>query len=83
MIEEKTFMHYDNSKNVNLDTFNYIMDTVNKQCDLYNKEKETKKKSLMNKYKKKLKRINKNHLNFKKSIKYYIHNKGDRKCEIE
>ena len=24
-IEEKTFMHYDNSKIVNLDTFNYII----------------------------------------------------------
>ena len=32
-IEEKTFMHYDNSKNVNLDTFNCIIKTVNKQCD--------------------------------------------------
>ena len=32
-IEEKTFMHHDNSKNVNLDTFNYIIKTVNKQCD--------------------------------------------------
>ena len=29
-IEEKTFMHYDNSENVNLDTFNYIMNIVKK-----------------------------------------------------
>ena len=27
-IEEKTFIHYDNSENVNLDTFNYIMNIV-------------------------------------------------------
>ena len=32
-------MHYDNSENVNLDTFNYIMQIVNKQCDLYNQGK--------------------------------------------
>ena len=29
-IDEKTFMHYDNSENVNLDTFNYIMNIVKK-----------------------------------------------------
>ena len=27
-IEEKTFMHYDNSENVNLDTFYYIINIV-------------------------------------------------------
>ena len=53
-IEEKTFMHYDNSKDVNLDTFNYIMKIVNEQCDLYLKGKEQKQKSLMNKYKRPL-----------------------------
>ena len=34
-IEEKTFMHYDNSENFNLDTFNYIMNIVKNQCDHY------------------------------------------------
>ena len=29
-IEEQTFMHYDNSENVNLNTFNYIMNIVKK-----------------------------------------------------
>ena len=38
-IEEKTFMHYDNSKDVNLDTFNYIMKIVNEQCVHILKEK--------------------------------------------
>ena len=31
-VEKKTIMHYDNSENVNLDTFNYIMLFVNQQC---------------------------------------------------
>ena len=44
---EETFMHYDNSENVNLDTFNYIMQIVNQQCDLYNQGKEFNEKSLM------------------------------------
>ena len=34
-IEEKTFMHYDNSENVNLDTFSYIMNIAKNQCDHY------------------------------------------------
>ena len=38
-IEEKTFMHYDNSENVNLVAFNYIMQYVNQQYDLYNQGK--------------------------------------------
>ena len=50
-VDERTFMHYDNSENVNLDTFSYMMQTVNQQCDLYNQGKEFNEKSLMNKYK--------------------------------
>ena len=38
-VEEKTFIHYDNSENVNLDTFNYIMQILYQQCDLYNQGK--------------------------------------------
>ena len=53
-VEEKTFMHYDNSENVNLHTFNYIMQILNQQCDLYNQGKEFNEKSLMNKYKRPL-----------------------------
>ena len=33
--EETTFMHYDNSDNVNLDTFNYIMN-IAKRNQYYN-----------------------------------------------
>ena len=47
-------MHYDNSENVNLDAFNYIMQIVNQQCDLYNQGKEFNEKSLMNNYKRPL-----------------------------
>ena len=44
-------MHYDNSENVDLDPFNYLMQIVNQQCDLYNQGKEFNEKSLTNKYK--------------------------------
>ena len=52
--EEKIFMHQDNSENVILDTFSYIMQIVNHQCDLYNQGKEFIEKSLINKYKRPL-----------------------------
>ena len=49
-IEEQTFMHYDNSENVNLDTFNYIMNIVKNQCDHYYNRKINNDKKLMNAY---------------------------------
>ena len=47
-------MHYDNSENGKLDTFESIMQIVNQQCDLYHQRKEFHEKSLMNKYKRPL-----------------------------
>ena len=73
-VEEKIFMHYDNSENVNLDTFNYIMQIVNQQCDLYNQGKEFNEKSLMNKYKRPLTLCGFNSANYDLYFFSYIFN---------
>ena len=46
--EEKTFIHYVNSHDVKVDTFNYIMHKVTDQCDRYLEAKESKDKKMMN-----------------------------------
>ena len=47
-------MHYDNSENVNLDIFNYIMNIVKNQCDHYYNGKINIDKKLMIAYTKPL-----------------------------
>ena len=48
--EEKTLLHYDNTMNVNKDTFEYVMQIVKDQCDKYIDAKENKNKKLIKVY---------------------------------
>ena len=52
--EEKTFCHYVNSKNVNEDTFEYVMKIITYQCDKYLEGKENDDKALIKEFKKPL-----------------------------
>ena len=44
--ERKTLLHYDNTMDVNKDTFEYIMQVVTYQCDKFIEAKDSKKRKI-------------------------------------